>query len=74
MIIKDLTPACCLRVGGHLTGAHAACIERQDALVKAGYTALVLGQELGGEAGIAVAGNGYLDLAKVATDGLGGMA
>ena len=71
---RDLNAPHLLQVGGHLTGAHAGCIERQDALVKAGYTALVLGQELGGEAGIAVAGNGDFDLAEVATDGFGGMA
>jgi len=63
-----------LQVRGDLTGAHAACIERQDAFVKAGDTALVLGQELGGEAGVTVAGTGDFDLAKVATDGFGGMA
>ena len=59
---------------GDLTDAHAGCIERQDALVKAGYTVLVLGQELGGEAGVAIKRDRDFDLAKVATDGLGGMA
>jgi len=61
-------------VRGHLTGAHAACIEREDAFVKAGYATLVLGQELRGKAGVTITGNGDFDLAEVATDGLGGMA
>ena len=63
-----------MQLSGDLTRAHAACIRRQNAFVEAGYAALVLGQQLPAKAGIAITGDGDVDLTKVTADGLGRMA
>ena len=63
-----------LQVRGDLAHTQAVRLERQDAFVKAGQTALVFGDQLRGKARVPITRHGNLDCAKVAGDGLGRLA